>query len=125
MVLVVLFLALVCVWVRGRSRLGPGRQRVVDLQMGGGLCFFIAAWQACGLAGRLASRSYPDRAATLKNQSFLVEFLLGEAPTALLPEATFDVILANFVLHDVVETRSRGCSSPSPARSSRMVGSSP
>ncbi len=30
-----------------------------------------------------------------------MEFLLGEAPTAALPEATFDVILANFVLHDV------------------------
>lgn len=72
MVLVVLFLALVWVWMRGRSRLGPARQRTADLQMGGGLCFFIAAWQACGLAGAPGFALYPDLADKLNNQSFLV-----------------------------------------------------
>lgn len=72
LVLVVLFLALAWVWMRGRARSAPGRQRIADLQMGGGVSFFTAAWQACGLAGAPGFALYPDLADTLNNQSFLV-----------------------------------------------------
>jgi hypothetical protein len=70
--LVVLFLALVWVWVRRRSRSEPRSQRGLDLQMGGGLCFFTAAWEACGLAGAPGFAIYPEVAEQLGNQSFLV-----------------------------------------------------
>jgi hypothetical protein len=75
--LVALFLALVWVWVRRRSSLEPEHRRAVDLQMGGGLCFFTAAWQTCGLAGAPGFAIYPEVAAKLGNQSFLVGQVLA------------------------------------------------
>jgi len=69
---VILFLALVWVWARHRPSLEPQRQRVADLQLGGGLCFFSAAWQACGLAGAPGFAMYPEIVQKLGNQSFVV-----------------------------------------------------
>jgi hypothetical protein len=74
---VVLFVALVWVWARRRPSLEPERQRVADLQLGGGLCFFTAAWQTCGLAGAPGFAVYPELAQKLANQSFLVGQLLA------------------------------------------------
>jgi hypothetical protein len=80
---VVLFLALVWVWARKRPGLEPRRRRAADLQLAGGLCFFSAAWQACGLAGAPGFAIYPALAAKLGNQSFLIgqvvalQFFLG------------------------------------------------
>lgn len=68
---VILFLALVWVWARGRPSLEPQRQRVADLQLGAGLCFFSAAWQACGLAGAPGFAMYPEIVQKLGNQSFV------------------------------------------------------
>jgi hypothetical protein len=69
---VVLFLMLVWFWMRGRSRVEPKYQRSMDLQMGSGLCFFTAAWEACGLVGAPGFAVYPELAGQLGNQSFLV-----------------------------------------------------
>ncbi len=80
---VVLFLAFVWVWARKRPGLEPARRRAADLQLAGGLCFFSAAWQACGLAGAPGFAIYPALAAKLGNQSFLIgqvvalQFFLG------------------------------------------------
>ena len=68
---VLLFLALVWIWARKRPRLGPHRRRVADLQLGAGLCFFSAAWQACGLAGAPGFALYPELVQKLANQSFI------------------------------------------------------
>ena len=76
-VFLVLFLALVWSWAHRRQSLEPERQRVADLQLGGGLCFFTAAWQTCGLAGAPGFAAYPELAQKLGNQSFLVGQLLA------------------------------------------------
>jgi hypothetical protein len=68
---VVLFLALVWVWARKRPGLEPERQRVADLQLGAGLCFFSAAWQSCGLVGAPGFAMYPEIVQKLGNQSFI------------------------------------------------------
>jgi predicted small integral membrane protein len=68
---VTLFLALVWVWARRRPGLEPHRQRVADLQLGAGLCFFSAAWQVCGLAGAPGFALYPEVVQKLANQSFV------------------------------------------------------
>jgi hypothetical protein len=68
---VILFLALVWIWARRRPSLEPQRQRVADLQLGAGLCFFSAAWQACGLAGAPGFAIYPELVQKLANQSFV------------------------------------------------------
>ena len=68
----VLFLALVWTWARNRPSLKPKRQRAADLQMAGGLCFFTAAWQACGLAEAPGFAASPELAQKLANQSFIV-----------------------------------------------------
>lgn len=67
---IILLLALVWVWARRRPDLEPERQREADLQFGAGLCFFGAAWQACGLMGAPGFALYPDLAQKLANQSF-------------------------------------------------------
>jgi hypothetical protein len=69
---VALFLALVWMWARRRAGLEATRRRAADLQMAGGLCFFSAAWQACGLVGAPGFAIYPALAAQLGNQSFLI-----------------------------------------------------
>jgi hypothetical protein len=68
---VILFIALVWIWARKRPTLEPHRQRVADLQLGAGLCFFSAAWQACGLAGAPGFALYPEVVQKLANQSFI------------------------------------------------------
>jgi hypothetical protein len=68
---IVLFLALVWDWARRRPSLESQRRRVVDLQLGAGVCFFSAAWQACGLAGAPGFALYPEIVQKLGNQSFL------------------------------------------------------
>jgi len=68
---VVLFLALVWIWARKRPGLTPQRRRAADLQLGAGLCFFNAAWQACGLAGAPGFALYPEMVQKLGNQSFV------------------------------------------------------
>ena len=75
--LIALFLSLVWVWVRRRSGLQSEHQRAADLQMGGALCFFTAAWQACGMAGAPGFAIYPELAGKLGNQSFLVGQVLA------------------------------------------------
>lgn len=69
---VVLFLALLWMWARRRAGLEATRRRAADLQMAGGLCFFSAAWQTCGLVGAPGFALYPALAAHLDNQSFLI-----------------------------------------------------
>lgn len=69
---VALFLALVWMWARKRAGLEPMHRRAADLQMASGLCFFSAAWQACGLVGAPGFALYPALAAHLGNQSFLI-----------------------------------------------------
>ncbi len=66
-----LFLTLVGIWARKRPSLKPQRQRVVDLQLGAGLCFFSAAWQSCGLLGAPGFAMYPEIVQKLGNQSFI------------------------------------------------------
>jgi hypothetical protein len=39
--------------------------------LGAGLCFFGAAWQACGLAGAPGFALYPEIVQKLGNQSFV------------------------------------------------------
>lgn len=73
----VLFLALVWNWAHKRPNLEPERQRAVDLQLGAGLCFFTAAWQACGLAGKPAFALYPELVIKLANQSFVAGQVLA------------------------------------------------
>jgi len=73
--LLVLFLALVWSWAAKRTNLEPQRQRALDLQLAGGLCFFTAAWEVCGLAGAPGFAAYPELAQKLANQSFI----LGQA----------------------------------------------
>lgn len=68
---VILFLALVWVWARQRPGLVSQRQRVADLQLGAGLCFFSAAWQACGLAGAPGFALFPEIVQKLGNQYFI------------------------------------------------------
>ena len=68
---VVLFLALVWDWARRRVGLEAQRRRAADLQLGAGVCFFGAAWQACGLVGAPGFALYPDIVQKLGNQSFL------------------------------------------------------
>jgi hypothetical protein len=74
---IILFLALIWFWIRRRSTAEPGHQRAMDLQMGGGICFFTAAWQACGLIGAPGFAIYPELAAQLGNESFLVGQVLA------------------------------------------------
>ncbi len=69
---IIIFAALMGAWVKKRSSLGAGRQLSADLQMAAGLCFFTAAWQACGLVGAPGFAVYPELAWQLGNQSFLV-----------------------------------------------------
>lgn len=66
----IMFMALVWNWVRKRPSLEPERQRAVDLQLGAGLCFFTAAWQACGFAGKPSFALYPELVQKLANQNF-------------------------------------------------------
>jgi hypothetical protein len=68
---IILFIGLVWFWARSRPSLAPGRQRVVDLQLGAGLCFFSAAWQACGLASAPGFAIRPELVQKLANQSFI------------------------------------------------------
>jgi hypothetical protein len=68
---IILFIALVWFWARSRPSLAPGRQRVADLQLGAGLCFFSAAWQACGLASAPGFAIRPELVQKLANQSFI------------------------------------------------------
>ena len=75
---VILFLTLVWVWARKRPGLTPERQRVVDLQLGSGICFFTAAWQTCGLAGAPGFAIYPELVQKLDNQSFLIGQLVAD-----------------------------------------------
>jgi hypothetical protein len=74
---VILFLALVWIWARRRPSLELERQRAVDLQLGAGLCFFTAAWQACGLAGKPGFAIYPELVQKLANQSFVAGQVLA------------------------------------------------
>ena len=69
---VMLFLALVWVWARQRPSLEPQRQLAADMQLEAGLCFFSAAWQACGFAGAPGFALYPEIVQKLGNQSFIV-----------------------------------------------------
>ena len=73
----ILFLAFVWNWARRRPSLEPERQRAVDLQLGAGLCFFTAAWQACGLAGKPGFALYPELVQKLANQSFVAGQVLA------------------------------------------------
>ena len=104
-----------------------GTERVLDFGSGAGAEAVYLA-QTLGRGGRLTcldvSPTWLAEARRRLRRFTNVEFLLGEAPTVGLPEATFDVILANFVLHDLPRTRSRTCSLPSPARFGRRAGSS-
>ncbi len=75
---VILFLTLVWVWARKRPSLTQERQRVADLQLGSGLCFFTAAWQTCGLAGAPGFAIYPELVQKLNNQSFLIGQLVAD-----------------------------------------------
>ncbi|MBU1662816.1 MAG: hypothetical protein KKD28_15250 [Chloroflexi bacterium] len=68
---VILFLALVWVWAHQRPSLEPQRQWTGDLQLEAGLCFFSAAWQACGFAGAPGFAMYPEIVQKLGNQSFI------------------------------------------------------
>ena len=68
---IVLFLALAWVWARKRPGLEPERRRVVDLQLGGALSFFTAAWQTYGLAGEPGFALYPEVVQKIANQSFI------------------------------------------------------
>lgn len=70
--LVVLFLALVWVWAQRRPALEPARQLVLDLQLGAAICFFTAAWHACGFASVPGFGVYPQLAQKFGNQSFLI-----------------------------------------------------
>ncbi len=67
----IMFLALVWNWARKRPSLEPERQRAVDLQLGAGLCFFTAAWQACGFAAKPGFALYPELVQKLASQSFV------------------------------------------------------
>jgi hypothetical protein len=79
---IVLFLAQVWDWARRRPSLESQRRRVADLQLGAGVCFFSAAWQACGLAGAPGFALYPEIVQKLSSQSFVggqvfaVQFLM-------------------------------------------------
>jgi hypothetical protein len=66
-----LFLTLVGIWMLKRPSLKPQRQRVADLQLAAGLCFFSAAWQSCGLLGAPGFAMYPEIVLKLGNQSFI------------------------------------------------------
>jgi len=81
-----------------------GTERVLDFGSGAGSEAVYLA-QALERGGRLTcldvSPAWLAEARRRLGRFTNVEFLLGEAPTIGLPEATFDVILANFVLHDV------------------------
>jgi len=66
----IMFLVLVWIWARKRPTLKPERQRAVDLQLGAGLCFFSAAWQACGFAGKPSFALHPELVQKLANQNF-------------------------------------------------------
>jgi hypothetical protein len=68
---IVLFLALVWDWARRRPSLESQRRRVADLQLGASVCFFSAAWQACGLVGAPGFAMYPEIVQELGNQSFV------------------------------------------------------
>lgn len=70
-IFIALFLTLVGVWARKRPRLKPYRQRIVDLQLGAGLCFFSSAWQSCGLGGAPGFAMYPEIMQKIGNQSFV------------------------------------------------------
>lgn len=74
---IALFIGLVWVWARRRPNLEPKRQRVVDFQLAGGLCFFSASWEACGLASAPGFALYPELVQKLNNQSFLINQLLS------------------------------------------------
>ncbi len=80
---IVLFLAQVWDWARRRSNLESQHRRGTDLQMGAGVCFFSAAWQACGLAGPPGFALYPEIVQKLGSQSFVggqvfaVEFFMA------------------------------------------------
>lgn len=66
-----LFLTLVWIWTLKRPSLKPQRQRIADLQLAAGLCFFSAAWQSCGLLGAPGFAMYPEIVQKLGNQSFI------------------------------------------------------
>jgi len=70
---IALFIALVWIWARKRSTLGPQRRRVADLQLGAGLSFFSAAWQSCGLAGAPGFALYPEIVQKLGNRTFIAD----------------------------------------------------
>lgn len=70
-IFIALFLTLVGNWARKRPSLEPQRQKVADLQLGAGLCFFSAAWQSCGLIGAPGFAMYPEIVQKLGNQSFI------------------------------------------------------
>ena len=74
---VVLFLGLVFIWARKRSKLKPEHHGVIDLQLGSGICFLTALWQACGLASPPGFAIYPELAQKLSNQSFLISQVLA------------------------------------------------
>jgi len=67
-----LFLALVWVWAHKRPGLEAEQQRVADLQLGAGMCFFNSAWQTCGLTGAPGFALYPSLVEKLDNQSFII-----------------------------------------------------
>jgi hypothetical protein len=82
---IVLFLAQAWDWARRRSSLEAQRRRGTDLQLGAGVCFFGAAWQACGLAGPPGFALYPEIVQKLGSQAFVggqvfaVEFFMALA----------------------------------------------
>lgn len=81
-----------------------GTERVLDFGSGAGSEAVYLA-QALESSGRLTcldvSPTWLAEARRRLRRFTNVEFLLGEKSTVALPEATFDVILAHFVLHDV------------------------
>jgi len=68
---IVLFIGLVWFWAQSRPRLSAERRRVADRQLGAGLCFFSAAWQACGLLSAPGFAIRPELVEKLGNQSFI------------------------------------------------------
>ena len=69
--LLLLFFGQVWYWARRRPGLRASRQRVADLQLGAGLSFIAAAWQACGLGSAPGFAIRPALAVALANQSFI------------------------------------------------------
>ena len=67
-----LFVARIIVWARKRKNAAPSMVRMADLQLGGGLSFFAAAWQSCGLVGAPGFALYPELVRELGNRSFII-----------------------------------------------------